>query len=398
MKIVYFNYMWDLWGASIGSTIKALEILKALANCGHEVKDYWMRDDLSRKVFASNGDGNSSSMRDVLKTHLSRYLHEPNQLLKNFDSLKRETEILEQEKPDLVIARLDVFVYSPVKLSKKFKIPFIIEIDSPRSYEKIKYQTEYRVTKSLLRWMEIKFIESGKAGFSVSRKIKEHFVNRGVPDDFITVIPNGADVDRFSPEISSTQVREKYDLRESVVVGFVGSFIFWHGVENLTSIIKNNLSKYDNVKFLMVGQGGPLEPLLKKFVSDNKFEEQVIFTGHVPHDDVPQYISAMDILLAPYPDIDFFYYSPVKIYEYMSCGKPVISTKIGQIAELIEDGKTGFLTKPNDIKKISSRISDLIENQKLREQVGKAARAEILKNHTWKKRGEQLARLCEKFV
>ncbi|MEE4311953.1 MAG: glycosyltransferase family 4 protein [candidate division KSB1 bacterium] len=395
MKIVYFNYMWDLWGASIGSTIKALELLKALSSCGHEVKDYWMRDDLARKNFES-GPSNSSH-RDVVKKYLGRYLHEPNQFLKNVKSIPREKEIIRSENPDMIIARLDVHVYSPVVLAKKFDIPFLIEIDSPRSYEKIKYQTHYKMSKSMLRWMELKFVRSGVAGFTVSNQIKQHFVDRGIEDSFIEVIPNGADPDRFSPEVPSTKIDEKYGLHDSTVVGFVGSFIFWHGIENLTSIIQSITGKYGHVKFLLVGQGGPLEGYLKKFIADNNLNDRVILTGHVPHDEVPAYISAMDIVLAPYPEMDFFYYSPVKIYEYMSCGKPVVSSRIGQIAEIIDDRVTGFLTTPNHIEKISEVICELVEDNQLREKVGVAARSEILKNHTWKKRGEQLSRMCEKF-
>ncbi len=387
--------MFDLWGCSIGSTIKALELLKALSDCGHEVKDYWMRDDLARKNF--DGEWDESTTKKFLKKYLSKYLHEPKQLFKNLNSIRREQAILEAEKPDLVISRLDVFVYSPVVLKRKFQIPFIIEIDSPRSYEKITYQSHYRVTKSLLRRMELEFIRAGDASFTVSNQIKKHFVDRGIPEDFIHVIPNGADATRFSPDIPATAVMEKYHLHDSVVIGFVGSFIYWHGVENLTFIIEKIVKRHDQVKFLMVGQGGPMETLLRNFIRDNRLEDKVIFTGFISHDDVPQYISAMDIVLAPYPDIDFFYYSPVKIYEYMSCGKPVISSRIGQIAEVIRDRETGFLTKPNDIEMICQNISELIENPELRKRIGKAAREEILNKHTWQKRGEQLSALCSQY-
>ncbi|MBD3288388.1 hypothetical protein GF337_06250, partial [candidate division KSB1 bacterium] len=151
MKIVYFNYMWDLWGVSLGSTIKAIELLKALEKHGHEIKSYWRRDDIERK-----GGGNGvykPTFRDFLKKHLDRYLHEPNQLLKNIPSIKEESAILEKEKPDLVISRMDSYVYSPVSLSKKTNIPFIIEVDSPSSYEKIVFQDYYRSTRKLLYWL-----------------------------------------------------------------------------------------------------------------------------------------------------------------------------------------------------------------------------------------------------
>ena len=95
--------------------------------------------------------------------------------------------------------------------------------------------------------------------------------------------------------------------------------------------------------------------------------------------------------------LDLFYYLPMKIYEYMSCGKPVVSTRIGQIGEIIEDQRNGFLTKPNDIEAILRHISNLIENPVLREKIGKEARSDILEKHSWKKRGKQLSKLCWQY-
>ncbi|MCI0516054.1 hypothetical protein L0128_22815, partial [candidate division KSB1 bacterium] len=75
MKIVYLNYMWDLWGLSIGSTIKALELLRALKACGHEVKEYWQNDDFNRK--SGENLESPSQVRNFLKDHFKYYLHEP---------------------------------------------------------------------------------------------------------------------------------------------------------------------------------------------------------------------------------------------------------------------------------------------------------------------------------
>jgi len=397
MKIVYFNYMWDLWGASIGSTIKALEILNALSKCGHEIKMHWMRDDFSQEAGPKSGQ-QSNTLRDFVKKYFSRYLHEPSQVLKNIGSIKQEINILNEEKPDLVISREQSYIYSPARVAKKINIPYLIEIDSPGAYEQITFQTYYRNTKWLVNYIEIQHIKAGKTAFTVSNKLKEFFVKKGISKDLVSVIPNGANPQIFSPEISNDLIKEKYDLHNCVVVGFVGSFIFWHGIENLLTVIERTLKKFDNVEFLMVGKGGPLEHLITKFIDDHNLKDKVLLTGYVLHNEVPAYISAMDIVLAPYPDLDFFYYSPVKVYEYMSCGKAVIATKIGQIAEIIEDQKTGFLTKPNDIEQIIHLISELIENDKLREDVGHAARKEILEKHTWDRRGKKLSDLCESCV
>ncbi len=396
MKIVYFNYMWDLWGASIGSTVKALKLLEALRQAGgHEVKDFWLRDDLSKKRFWT--EKKELTFRDHLKKHLGYYLHEPNQLWSN-RGIHQECEIIEREKPDLVISRLDVYLTSPEKLSKKYNVPFLIEVDSPRSYEVMTFQKYYHTTKWLIQSMEMQFLRGGKAGFTVSNQMRDHFVKRGMPLEYFSVLPNAADTSRFNPQVSGKNVREQLKLNDSIIIGFVGSFIPWHGVENLMNVIEKVLPAHPEVKFLLVGKGGSMSNVINNFIRNNRLEDRVILPGHIPHEEIPQYIAAMDILLAPYPEIDFFYYSPVKIYEYMACGKPVISSRIGQIAELIEDQKTGFLTRPGDIPNICSIISDLIKQPALRTQVGMAAGAEIQQHHTWIKRGEALSALCQKVI
>jgi len=141
-----------------------------------------------------------------------------------------------------------------------------------------------------------------------------------------------------------------------------------------------------------------MKPMLEKFIADNELGDRAILTGFVPHADIPKYIAAMDIVLAPYPGLDFFYYSPVKIYEYMSSGKPVVTTRIGQIAEIIENRRNGFLTEPNDIGNIELIIQELLNEPELREKVGAAARKDVLEKFTWEKRGEQLSELCQKCI
>ncbi|MCI0514265.1 glycosyltransferase family 4 protein, partial [candidate division KSB1 bacterium] len=310
--------------------------------------------------------------------------------------IKQELAILEQEKPDLVISRLTSYGYSPRVVARKTGIPFLIEADCPASYEKIVFQKFFRSTKWLLYWMEKEFLAAGKAAFTVSNQIKQYFDRYRFPSDFMQVIPNGADPDRFNPSISGAAVKQKYDLEGYTVIGFVGSFIYWHGIENLVNLVEATLASDPKVKFLMVGEGGPMKPMLEKFIRERKLEPRAILTGFVAHDEIPQYISVMDIVLAPYPKLDFFYYSPVKIYEYMCCGKPVVTTRIGQIAEIIQDHENGILNEPDRLETFKSSILELVKQPELRHRIGTAARQTVLEHYTWRHRGEQLSRLCEK--
>jgi glycosyltransferase involved in cell wall biosynthesis len=178
------------------------------------------------------------------------------------------------------------------------------------------------------------------------------------------------------------------------VIGFVGSFHYWHGVYNLIQLIGEIVALDSCAVFLMVGHGGALKSSLDQFVQEKGLKDRVFCTGFVSHEEVPAYINAMDIVVAPYPPLEFFYYSPVKIYEYMACGKPVVTTRIGQIAELIETGKTGILCDPGDTKALIEAVQQLIRNREVRSAIGRNAAGVIARNHTWKHKARQLSALC----
>ena len=388
MKIIYFNYLYDLYGISIGSTIKAIKLMTALKECGHEVDIYWRKE--------QPGDGKIGSVhaRNHLKKFLAKYLHEPNQILKNVKSYFEEQQIIREQSPDLIISRLNAYSCSAPIAAKAAKIPFLLELDCPAAYELHTFNTEFRTNLPVLRYFEKHNLDQAGKIFTVSNTLKEYYVDQGIPDNKMTVITNAADTEKFHPHVDKKRVVDKYDLQNSIVVGFLGSFHYWHGIENLLAVIKKTLALNKKVKFLMVGDGGPMKPNLIRYIKENNLVNQVIMTGYIKHDDIPEYISAMDIVLAPYPHLDFFYYSPVKVYEYMSCGKAVVTTDIGQIAEQIKDGENGFICQPDNIEMMLKKITRLLGDSNLRYRIGQQARETIIKNHTWKKKAQQLSEIC----
>jgi len=394
MKILYFNYMYDLWGVSLGSTIKAIELMKALKANGHDVKIIWRREQENY----NNGNHSPHKPHHPAKQFLAKFLHEPNQILTNIKFYLEEKEILEQEKPDLLISRLEAYTLSSIYLANKKKIPVIVEADGPVAYEKMKYQNQFKTHQGLVDYFEVAALKKSWLSFTVSNQLKKYFTAKGVSEDSIHVIPNGADADRFRPDFPCDDLKQQYQLRNNLVVGFVGSFHYWHGVENLTKIILETTQNHTNVKFLMVGDGGPLKTSLEKFIKRSGLTHRVHLTGLLKHEEIPRYIAAMDIVLAPYPKLEFGYYSPVKLYEYLSSGKAVVSSKMGQIGEVIRDGNNGFLCEPDNIPQMNNKIAELIRNPHLIKKVGEQARKDVLKDYTWMKRGEQLSALCEEVV
>ena len=394
MKIVYFNYLYDLYGASIGSTIKGVKLMEALQQCGHEVKIFW-RKDQPQAPGVANGQVSS---RQWLKKYFDRFLHEPNQLFSNMRYLREEYEILKTEKPDVLVSRLDVYMLSAVLLAKRLNVPLVLEVDSPEVYEFRKFSTRYWRLPFLLETIEAYNIRQADACITVSNKLAEYFHRQGLANGNMHVISNGADLSKFNPGISGAEVRAQHGLTEAMVIGFIGSFHFWHGIENLIALIKAALAQDVRVKFLLVGDGGPMKPHLQQFVQENHLQNQVILTGHVQHDQVGRYIAAMDIVLAPYPPLEFFYYSPVKIYEYMACGKPVLTSRLGQIAEVVQDGVNGFVSEPGDNTDYVRKLARLIQDQDLRTRVGHEAHRTIAAEHTWQKKAQAWTAICEEVV
>ena len=392
MKIVYFNYLYDLYGTSIGSTRKAECLMSDLAEVGNEVKIYWL------KRQAPNDQSLKMQVKNVFKKRLSKYLHDPKQLLSNIKYIFEEYRIIKNEAPDLIISRLDLYLFSSLLLSKLMKIPIIIEADGPVVYEAREFQKKNWKMGHLDEFIEKINLKKSDMSVCVSNAAREHFINKGVPDHKILTITNGAYTERFHPSIDTTRIVSKYNLDGKVVIGFVGSFNTWHGVENLIKIISKAILEYDNTIFLMVGDGGGNKSALDNFVKNEKLENRVIQTGYVQFEEMPEYISAMDIVLAPYPNLKFFYYSPVKIFEYMACGKSVIATGIGQIAEIINDGYNGILCEPDNIEQIITKLSELIKNSGLRESIGRNARKTIVSDHTWRRKAEQFSEVCHNVL
>ncbi|MBN2105574.1 glycosyltransferase family 4 protein [bacterium] len=390
MKITYFNYLYDLYGMSLGSTIKAIELFRAVGKLGHSVHIHWRKE---KEVDETHG---SKRYRFILKKRLYKYLHEPNQILRNLNYLREEFSILQNNKPDVLIARLDSHVFSPPILSRHFQLPYIAEVDSPVMYEIRHFAKFYYSPYGLLDRLEMAFILNASKAFCVSQQLKQHYVERGVPSNHLTVIPNGADISRFHPDTLNHTMRENLKIDDYVVIGFIGSFQLWHGVEQLKALIDALLTRHDRAAFLLVGKGRPMQRSLQQYVQSRKIANRVCMIEYVPHHEIPALIHAMDIVLAPYPYLPFFYYSPVKIYEYLACGKPVVASRIGQIPEIIEHRKNGMLCEPGNIQEFIDCIDQLINNTGLRKDIGQAAADDILKHHTWHHRASQLLSLIEK--
>ena len=144
--------------------------------------------------------------------------------------------------------------------------------------------------------------------------------------------------------------------------------------------------------FLIVGSAS------RSFSKENLPEICTIRPGYVPYEEMPEYLAAMDLVVAPYPRIEPFYFSPLKIFEAMAMGKPVLASAQGQIGEPITDGLNGLLYTPGDKSSFLQKMNLLIEDETLRENLGREARKTIEQNYTWQRNAQSVVHICRRLV
>jgi glycosyltransferase involved in cell wall biosynthesis len=158
--------------------------------------------------------------------------------------------------------------------------------------------------------------------------------------------------------------------KEDVVIAFVGNLAPWQGVNILIESAFRLLVNNKNLKFLIVGEGF-LRDFLEKRVSDSKHEKKFMFTGMIQYEDIPVLINIADICVAPFISRRnrITGVSPIKVFEYMACGKPVISSRIEGL-EFIEEEGAGRLIEPEDVTGLEKALYDLIKDLQKRMRMG----------------------------
>jgi glycosyltransferase involved in cell wall biosynthesis len=208
-----------------------------------------------------------------------------------------------------------------------------------------------------------------------------------VPAEKLEIVPAGVDTRIFVPDPKAgAEVRRRHGLEDDVVVGYVGTFQRWHGVNGLLSACARLRRGDRRIKVLLVG---PYFADAMKFGKEIGLDGDAIFTGPVSYEAVPHYINACDILCAPYdPSLSTIRSesgigAPLKVLEYMACAKPIVSTSVPPITKVVENGRTGVLVPPGDIASLASALGDLVDARQHRESLGRSAREAVVARYSW---------------
>jgi glycosyltransferase involved in cell wall biosynthesis len=327
----------------------------------------------------------------------TRIRQELRNLLYNLTLYEKVRDYLLFNNVDFIYERYTLFSYAGIRLARELGVPHILEVNAPLVYEQQKMRG--LEMKALAQALEHRIWRETDGVVVVSQRLQELVASCGVPEARIHLQPNAVDPKRFAllHEKGRALVRTTHQLDDSCVIGFVGSLKIWHGVETLIEAFKKLRAESPHVRLMIVGDG-PEREALESYTQDHNLRDAVIFTGNVAYDDIPYYIAAMDITVAPYIPNENFYYSPIKIFEYMVMGKPVVAAKIGQVQELISEGRTGLLFEPGDTDGLMAALKKFVKDASLRQRLGENAKAWVLRERTWEKNAQQVTAIVRELV
>jgi glycosyltransferase involved in cell wall biosynthesis len=290
--------------------------------------------------------------------------------------------VIEEFRPHLVYERYSPFGVAGGAVAGRRGVRHLLEVNAPLAWEGRRYRGQ--ALSEAAAMLEKAAFSATSLLIAVSEELKRILIEEGVDPATIEVIPNGVDVELFRPEGEAART----GLEGKTVIGFVGGLRPWHGIDDLSDAFRT-LAQDPRYHLLVVGNG-PEAKTIRNLAAE--LPGRVTHVGSVSHADVPAYLRAMDIAVAPYPELDRFYYSPLKVLEYMATARPVVASAVGQLNRLIRTGETGVLVPPGDARTLAETVAELGNDADRCRAMGRAAAA-VAEAHSWTQRAQQILSL-----
>lgn len=299
----------------------------------------------------------------------------------------RLQEVAERVRPDILHAHSPVLNALPaLRVGKRLGIPVVYEVRAFWEDAAVDHGTteegslRYRFTRHL----ETRALKQANHVFTICEGLRSDIVARGIAADKVTVIPNAVDIDAFDVGgIPDADLKAKLGLTGCTVVGFIGSFYAYEGLDVLLAALPAILEKMPQVRVLLVG-GGPQDVALKAQTQALGLQDKVVFTGRVPHAEVQRYYDLVDVLAYPRHSMRLTeLVTPLKPLEAMAQGRLVAASDVGGHKELIQDGKNGVLFKADNPAALAAKVVDLLSSQHLWPALRTQARTFVETERNW---------------
>jgi glycosyltransferase involved in cell wall biosynthesis len=352
-----------------GCSIHVQEVIRALAPYGAQID-----------LFATRFDGDRPA--DLALRHIHRLPALPKGDIATRERTARAINgdlkaALEQAGPfDVVYERYSLWSFAGMEYARAIGAAGLLEVNAPLIDE----QAHHRglADRAGAERVAQQVFAAASALLAVSAEVAAYLERYPATRGRVHVVPNGVNPDRFPADLAGART----DSVGPFTVGFVGSLKPWHGLPVLVRAFAELHQRDPNSRLLLVGDGPERATIAAELVAAN-LSDTARFTGAVAPTSVPELLGCMDVAVAPYPQDSSFYFSPLKVYEYMAAGRAVVASRVGQLATLIQDGVNGLLCPPGDPAALAGALDRLRRQPALRARLACTGRTAVLRDHTW---------------
>ncbi len=364
MRIIYHHRT----RSTDAQRIHILEIIRAFQALGHEVEVVGLVHPETAQSDAKR-DAQEAGWKKLVRK--IPWAYEAVQVGYNAAGLPLLLKALLRKRADFIYERYALFNFSGVLAARLFRIPIILEVNGPNALE-MKRDGDIRGFR-FAAWTERIICNAATFVVVVSSPLRRIMAEMGVRKEKLVVMANGINPANFRSNGDASGLRASLGLEGKTVIGFVGWFRNWHGLDLLLRAFHQSGLGGRGVRLMLIGDG-PEMPALQAYVATHHLEEHVIFTGPVPHAEVPPYLGLIDIAVQPAANE---YCCPMKILEYMGMGKPIVAPRQENIEELVGDGDQGFLFQPADVDSMAAALTRMASDPQTIRRMGCRALATI---------------------
>lgn len=407
MKVFYIS---SRINAPDGSSVHGRAFVRNVQKLGHEIQTYppvqpirYIREKTGPDTRSRWQKFRDAGAATIIKSRVRKLGRFGSDIVNLWDGLEETVryyfgarKILKQYPADVLVFRTTLYNFAPQLVRRFHRVPCVAEVNAIK-YLEISVASRAGVAAKLTHRAEKYAITHSDRVFAVSQPIKD-FVDGFYPAEHSFVVPNGVETDDFDPSrFDPDTLKRELNISGRTVLGYVGSYKEWHGLTVSLDVIERLRESNPEFLLLLIGNGEQYA-FIKGEIARRGLSDYVKQIDYVAHDDVPRYLSVFDYALMTYPDFDGFYFSPLKMYEYMSMGIPVVSTNTGQIAAMLESGVTGELVYPPEPQQFCDAILGLHQDQSRYQRLSQASRDEVLAKHSWLENARQVMSISEALL
>jgi glycosyltransferase involved in cell wall biosynthesis len=268
---------------------------------------------------------------------------------------------------DMIYERYGLWSAAGIRAARRLGIPVVIEVNAPLVQEQAAFRNF--ALRDDAEAIEAEVFSGASVLAVVSQELAGYVVARGAEPARVHVIGNAVDTSVFHPSVPPAPMPEVPPGR--FVVGFTGSLKAWHGTGLLLEALASLRPTLD-AHLLIVGDG-PDRPALEERAQMMGLADRVTVTGWVPHALLPALIARMDVAVAPYPASANHYFSPLKLFEYLAMGRPIVASALGQTASLLGPDGAGLLVPPGDAAALTEALTWIARDPRLAAELSQRA-------------------------